>query len=172
MTERREVSQPLDANPSQPGRQCVTCGRTIDWQANVCQYCGHDYRVAAVSPTKRKSAKPAIGGVLILVAGLCAVGMGGMFLAFDASDFEDWGYDPSQYEMSLSDVDDILGVCGGLVMILGLVAILGGVFAIMRKGFALAIIGGICGIIGIGFLLGSVLSLVGLILVAMAKDEF
>lgn len=26
-------------------RNCVQCGRAIAWDANVCQYCGHDYRV-------------------------------------------------------------------------------------------------------------------------------
>lgn len=25
-------------------RLCVSCGRSIDFNANVCQYCGHDYR--------------------------------------------------------------------------------------------------------------------------------
>jgi hypothetical protein len=33
---------------SQPGvRMCVACGRTLPWDANVCPYCGHDYRYAA-----------------------------------------------------------------------------------------------------------------------------
>ena len=26
-------------------RNCVSCGRSIAWDANVCQYCGHDFRV-------------------------------------------------------------------------------------------------------------------------------
>src|SRR5512137_2138727 len=25
-------------------RSCVGCGRAIAWDANVCPYCGHDYR--------------------------------------------------------------------------------------------------------------------------------
>ncbi|UCE91661.1 MAG: zinc ribbon domain-containing protein [Methanobacteriota archaeon] len=25
-------------------RRCVGCGRPIPWDANACQYCGHDYR--------------------------------------------------------------------------------------------------------------------------------
>ncbi len=25
-------------------RMCVSCGRTLPWDANVCPYCGHDYR--------------------------------------------------------------------------------------------------------------------------------
>lgn len=27
-------------------RNCVGCGRPIPWDANVCPYCGHDYRQA------------------------------------------------------------------------------------------------------------------------------
>jgi len=31
---------------SQSGtRSCVGCGRAIAWDANVCPYCGHDFRV-------------------------------------------------------------------------------------------------------------------------------
>lgn len=26
---------------------CVSCGRSIQWDANVCPYCGHDYRYQA-----------------------------------------------------------------------------------------------------------------------------
>jgi len=26
-------------------RNCVQCGRPIAWDANVCPYCGHDFRV-------------------------------------------------------------------------------------------------------------------------------
>jgi predicted nucleic acid-binding Zn ribbon protein len=32
------------ASFQQPQRNCVSCGRSIDWNANICQYCGHDYR--------------------------------------------------------------------------------------------------------------------------------
>lgn len=26
-------------------RNCVSCGRAISWDANVCPYCGHDFRM-------------------------------------------------------------------------------------------------------------------------------
>jgi len=26
-------------------RDCVSCGRAISWDANVCPYCGHDFRM-------------------------------------------------------------------------------------------------------------------------------
>lgn len=35
-------------------RNCVSCGRSISWEANVCPYCGKDYRYQAF-PTKQDS---------------------------------------------------------------------------------------------------------------------
>src|SRR5512137_3045373 len=34
-------------------RNCVSCGRTISWDANVCPYCGHDYRMAMMGPVQQ-----------------------------------------------------------------------------------------------------------------------
>jgi len=31
-------------------RNCVSCGRSIAWDANVCPYCGHDYRFQGMAP--------------------------------------------------------------------------------------------------------------------------
>jgi hypothetical protein len=36
------------ASGSAGTRNCVGCGRAIAWDANVCPYCGHDYRVQTV----------------------------------------------------------------------------------------------------------------------------
>ena len=33
------------ASGSAGTRNCVGCGRAIAWDANVCPYCGHDYRI-------------------------------------------------------------------------------------------------------------------------------
>jgi len=39
------------ATPAPPQtRQCVACGRTMMWDANVCPYCGKDYRQQAYGP--------------------------------------------------------------------------------------------------------------------------
>jgi hypothetical protein len=35
----------MEASGSSGTRNCVGCGRAIAWDANVCPYCGHDYRV-------------------------------------------------------------------------------------------------------------------------------
>jgi len=46
------------------GRHCVSCGRAIGFDVNVCPYCGHDYRIPLATP----AAKEAIsGGMRILL---------------------------------------------------------------------------------------------------------
>ena len=61
---------------------------------------------------------------------------------------------------------------GGVFVVFGIIAILGGIFAIQRKHFAIALVGAIFGLIGIGFVIGSVLGLIGLILIAVGRKEF
>ena len=157
-----------------PTRQCVSCGRRIDWNSNACPYCGHDYRMAQpgpAAPQKERSILPVIGGVLILIAGLAALGMGVAFMAFDAQDIEDW-VDLDELDVSLSELDDILFTCGAVVMVFGVIGVLGGVFAIVRKHFSLAVVGGIFSILGLGFVVGAVVGLIGLILVFVGRSSF
>ena len=137
-------------------RNCVSCGRAIAWDANVCPFCGHDYRMQTYGqPVRKESAMPTIGGVLILIAGLIEL-VGGAVLIAGGSFF-----------VSLDFGGAILAICGIIVAVLGVIALLGGIFAIQRKHFGLAILGGIVGLGG-WFIPG----LIGLILVALSKDEF
>ncbi len=45
-------------------RYCVSCGRAIAWDANVCPYCGHDYRMPAMGYGQRPA--PISEGMKIL----------------------------------------------------------------------------------------------------------
>ncbi len=65
------------------------------------------------------------------------------------------------------DVTSLGIACGAVIAILGIIAILGGIFAIQRKHFGLAILGGILGLPGF-FIPG----LIGLILVAVGREDF
>lgn len=138
-------------------RNCVSCGRPISFDANVCPYCGHDYRVVMSSPQyqqKTESAMPVAGGVLILLASLGYLIGGGLVAAgstvalIPSFGVAAWGI-----------------VCGLIMIVLGVISFLGGVYAMGRKNFNFAIIGGI-------FVIPSILGLIGLILVAVSKDEF
>ncbi|MEM0344062.1 MAG: zinc ribbon domain-containing protein [Thermoplasmata archaeon] len=152
-------------------RRCVSCGREIAIDANVCQYCGHDYRAQAAPPgPKEKSVLSLVGGILILLAGLMGLAMGAMMLAINVEDLEQYGVDVA----GLTDmIEGILTACGVIWAILGIIALIGGVFGVMRKHWGLAVLGGVIGLLVIGpYFLGSIFSLIGLILVIVAKKDF
>lgn len=152
-------------------RNCVQCGRTIAWDANVCQFCGHDYRAQATAAAPHeKSVLSLVGGVFILIAGLMGIFAGIVLLTISLDDLSKYGVDVA----GVGDfVEDILKICGAIWLIFGLIALMGGVFGIMRKHFALVILGGVFGLLCFGpYALGSLLALVGLILVAVARKDF
>lgn len=166
-----ESSVPIPAPPpTQYTRQCVSCGRALDFSANVCPYCGRDYRTPVYVPSKPKSLKPVVGGILIVIAGLAALIMGLLVLTINQADMQASGTLPE--DITWEDIEAILGACGIIVIIFGAIAMIGGLFGIIRKHFGLAIIGGIFALLGIGFVIGSVMALIGLILVAISRDEF
>ncbi|MEM0344064.1 MAG: hypothetical protein QXU73_07470 [Thermoplasmata archaeon] len=140
-------------------RNCVSCGRTISWDANVCPYCGHDYRTQAVAPAKKESVMPLIGGILILIAGLIEIGYGAMLVV--------GGSAASSIPLVGGELGGIFAICGAILVVLGIFALLGGVFAIQRKNFGLAVLGGVLGLLG-----WFIPALIGLILIAVSKDEF
>ena len=139
----------MQSSGAQSTRNCVSCGRSMAWDANVCPYGGHDYRqVMAPAAPKQDSSMPLIGGILIIIASLGYLGVGGVIVGGSAAFFIGEGV-----------------VCGAVLLVLGIISLLGGIFAIQKKNFAIALIGGI-------FVVPSVLGLIGLILVAVSKDSF
>lgn len=147
----------MQSSAPQSTRNCVACGRSIAWDANVCPYCGHDFRmVMAPVPQKKESAMPVIGGILIIIAGLIELVVGGVLMA------------GGTVFLGLSlGTSGILVACGAVLAIVGIIALLGGIFALQRKHFGLAVLGGVLGLGG-WFIPG----LIGLILIALARDEF
>lgn len=135
----------------------MSCGRPISFDANVCMYCGHDYRIVMAGPQyqqRKESATPVAGGVLILIASLGYLVWGGLVAAGSTV-----GLVPSFGATAWGIV------CGLIMIVLGVISFLGGVYAIGRKNFNFALIGGI-------FVIPSIIGLIGLILVAVSKDEF
>jgi hypothetical protein len=87
-----------------------------------------------------------IGGLLITLVGVGEIAVGILFSAF----IGDFG---------------LGGVCTAVLLILGLLAVTGGVSAVSKKNYALAVLGGICTVF-------SVIGIIGLVLVAISKDDF
>lgn len=144
-----------EAQAQQP-RNCVSCGRSISWDANVCPYCGHDFRVvmAPGQAQKKDSAMPLVGGILIIIASIGYFVSGGLMVAGGAA----WSW---------FDVGGgaVAVVCGAVMLVLGILALLGGIYAIQKRNFVMALLAGILTI-------PSILGLIGLILIAVSKDEF
>lgn len=109
-----------------------------------------------------KTAKPVIGGILILIGALAGI-ISGASLIWAGSMFLPLG----EYGV---DISGILAVCGIIWIVLSLIGLLGGIFAMQRKHFGLAIVGGVFSMV-VGFFIFFV-GLIGLILVAISKDEF
>jgi len=114
-------------------------------------------------PPPEKTALPVAGGALLLVAGILAIINAIIIIAFMGS----IGI------MAMPGFAEMMVVCGIVLLILSLVAIIGGIFAIQRKSWGIALLGAILGLFTLGPLfVSSILSLIALILIAISKKEF
>ncbi|MEM0344063.1 MAG: hypothetical protein QXU73_07465 [Thermoplasmata archaeon] len=91
---------------------------------------------------------PMAAGILIIIGSLIHMGIGALIAVGSAAVLLGEGV-----------------VCGIAFLGVGVLALLGGVFALQKRYFALAVIGGVLTI-------PTVLGLIGLILVAISKEEF
>ena len=118
-----------------------------------------------MGPVVEHTAKPVIGGILILIGALVGI-IYGIWLVAVGGTFE------AMMPVAVPGVTDVMAgiimICGVLLLIFGLIGLLGGIFAIKRTHFGLAILGGIFSLL-VGFI---IFGLIGLILVAISKDEF
>lgn len=69
-------------------------------------------------------------------------------------------------------IGGIMAVCAVLIIIFSIWTLLGGIYAIQRKSFAIALSGSVLGIFTIGFLVGSLLAFVAIFILVLARDEF
>ncbi len=109
-------------------------------------------------PVAEKTIMPVIGGILIIVGAVIGVITGIFFIVGTA-----W-----LIPVDVLGVAELLMICGVIYLIISLIALMGGIFAVQRKAFGFAIVGGI-----LALLVGSVIfGLIGLILVAISRKEF
>ena len=111
------------------------------------------------------------GGVLSIVAGAFEINGGGMMLAsaklgmpFDLWDFS--LYPGIWYAQSIAADSPWLIIMGGLVVVLGIIAIVGGISAIRRKSFGLSLAGAVC------VLPSGILGILAIVCISLAKREF
>lgn len=113
-----------------------------------------------MGPVVEKTAKPVVGGILILIGALAGIIMGASLIWGGAMILD--------IPVVGGEIAGILAICGIIWLVFGIIGLLGGIFAMQRKHFGLAIVGGIFSMLAGFFIFG----LIGLILVAISKDEF
>jgi hypothetical protein len=97
---------------------------------------------------KKESGMPIAAGILIMLGAIIYLILGGVIAAGSGV---------------LSVAEGV--ACGAAVLVVGVVSLLGAIFALQRRYFALALIGGILAI-------PTILGLIGMILVAVSREEF
>ena len=140
-------------------RTCVSCGRTIDWNALFCPHCGKDYRFPAGqggenAQSKKKSRIPLAGGILTILGGIVS------FIVFL------WTVS-ILVDPNMNGLSDFGWVTLIITFISAIIAILGGVAAIIRKYYLVALLGAIFSLAGI-----LVFGVPAVILIAISHKDF
>ncbi len=149
--------KPLQMAPQPPppvttemkARNCVACGRAIPWDAGICMYCGHDYRV-------RASTKPGTegdlmtGGILTLLASILGIAL--LLFMYTSSGWDVFTTNPI---FVLSFACCVVGLAGGFA-------------ALASRFYPLAVLGSAASIFSPAFFFG----IPGLILVAKSATKF
>ncbi|HDM66802.1 MAG TPA: hypothetical protein ENG62_00235 [Thermoplasmatales archaeon] len=151
-------SLPLDKNPSTTPSNSSTPTTT-----------------AIETPSGSPSNKPVIAGVLLIVAGVLSILTWALFLlgvqAIDTTVIQT--LQEQGLNITMEQIRLILNTCATLGIIFSLFPLVGGLTALQKKRWGLALLGGIIGLFtGLVSFLSSILSLVGLILVAISKQDF
>jgi len=120
----------------------------------ICTKCG----VRVAKAIKAKTWKPTAAGILCIIAGAIGViaGIAVAMIGSIAGAFLFFFFGMSW-----------LGAIGAPLIILGIIAIVGGVYALKRRVWGLALAGSICALVG-----GGLLGILAIIFVSLGKGEF
>ncbi len=147
---------PLESMPAvSPGemrnRHCVSCGRAISWDAYVCQYCGHDFRVVPAGGKKPNDADTLlVGAVLSLLAGIVSILLTAV-INMDGAGLSTEGM-----------------IVSSMIYVFALLGVIGGLSSLTRRSFPLSVFGAACCIFGPGFFFG----IPALVLTARCSSAF
>jgi len=131
----------------------------------------NDYYPDQNQQPTQPSSKPFIAGIFLILAGVLGLFTWASAMALDITMIQN--VLPAESPISAEQLQSFLTTCGVIGAALSIFTLAGGIVAIKRKAWGLALIGGILGLFTIGpFLLGSILSLIGLIIVAISRNDF
>ena len=158
LTGAPEFCMNCGARPMSGTSFCPNCGAQTTPMTEICPKCGA--RVAGKVATTGGAWMPLTAGVLELIigipgliVGLIAVAVGSIVTFFIAG---------------------LGGLIGAPIVILSIVAIIGGVFAIRKRAWGVALAGAICGfIVGLPLVAPAILlGIPAIIFVALGKKQF
>jgi hypothetical protein len=114
---------------------CPGCGASTTPLTEVCTNCG----VQVGKAIKERTWKPKVAGILCIVAGTIVVVISGIVVAAGLTSPPPTDADPAGYLMMIFFF--------GPSIILGIIAIVGGIYALRRRVWGLALVGSICALI-------------------------
>jgi hypothetical protein len=165
LTGNPEICTNCGANPTAGTSFCPACGAPTTPLTDICAKCG----MRLAKTIKRNTWKTKTAGILAIVVG--AVGVV-EWVAVAALVTLTGGW------LAIGDLlgsGGIVAVVVAIVIAIGIVAIVGGVFALKRKRWGLALAGSICALFSLFFipiLLNVPLAIAAIVLVVLGKGEF
>ena len=102
--------------------------------------------------------KPTTAGVLTIISGCYGIGVGAIVLGLGTT-----------FMFGIPGLELLAGIGAGIIVI-GIIALIGGIYALRRKVWGFALTGAI--LAAILFPVGTVLGILAIIFVAMGKNEF
>jgi hypothetical protein len=118
--------------------------------------------------TVDKTWKPQIGGILAIVGGVIGLFASmGLFIAISALNFtEDWMGRWGMYDIPINITSILLAIAIPFC-VCGIIAVIGGIFAVQRKCWGMALAGSIA-----AFFPAWILGLGAVVFIAISHDEF
>lgn len=151
---------------------CPECGAHITPQTEICMRCGT--KVGEKGRTRGSTAALTTGGILSIISGVLGALFGGLNVIAGVVLLGGEEVDIGDGNVLTSDDSWMYLVMGAIMVVCGVLAIVGGVYALKKKRFGLALAGAICSIFATATLcgLGIVLGITAVVLVAISKSKF
>ena len=122
--------------------------------------------------TRQKTWKPAVAGILDIVGGVAILGFASiatvatLFIPFTSSVVSE-AIPGITYEIIPGSLYPMLTIMPIVFFVVGILSLIGGIFAIQRKKWKLALAGSIVAIFG-----ATLIGILATVFIALAKDEF
>jgi len=176
--------------PAAPNKTCLSCGQQVGVQYSVCPYC----QKPTTGKVEEKSSLPTVAGVMLILS--CIGGFLGMALAMGLQSMILSMCQGSSVQTGCDEARARLMICGVIMLVGAIMAVLGAICCFRRKNWSLALVGSLLAMIlpsvgpvamlaglsvgidlvyvaGISFVVGGGLfGLIGLLLVVVGKKHF